>query len=86
MFLYKKEVFQMQNIYLTCINCFTAGESNNPFKNTRSVSLAPALLSNSDTFSRTCWNAAGNKKLIKNCMIKFDIKDRLSFSLGYLMF
>lgn len=46
---------------LTCINCFTAGESNNPFKNTRSVSLAPALLSNSDTFSRTCWNAAGNK-------------------------
>ena len=41
---------------LTFINCFTAGFSSNPLRNTKSVSFA--VLSKSDKLSFTCWNAA----------------------------
>lgn len=49
----------LSNVYirrLTLINSFTAGLSSRPFRNTKSVSFA--VLSNSDIFSLTCWNAA----------------------------
>lgn len=39
----------------TFINCVTAGLSSKPFKNTKSVSLAPTCLASSSEWSRTYW-------------------------------
>lgn len=48
---------------LTFINCFNAGLSSRPLRNTRSVSFAP--FSRSDKFSLTCWNAAATRENAK---------------------